>query len=131
VTGGSGVLMNKGGIIGATAGATTFSINASTGSVTLSGTITASAGSIGGFDIGSDYIRDAGNSFGLAATVTAGDDVRFWAGDTFANRASAPFYVTESGEVGASDIIIKGGATGYKTGNGTFLGYDESEELEQ
>lgn len=131
VTGGSGVLINKGGIIGATAGVTTFSINATTGDVILAGTVTATAGAIGGFSLGSDYIRDTANSFGLAATVTAGDDVRFWAGETFANRASAPFYVTESGEVGASDIIIKGGATGYKIGSGTFLGYDESEELEQ
>lgn len=31
----------------------------------LSGTITASAGSIGGFEVGSDYIRDVANTMGL------------------------------------------------------------------
>ena len=51
---------------------------------------------MGGFDIGSDYLRDTGNTFGLASTVTGGDDVRLWAGDTFANRATAPFSVTEA-----------------------------------
>src|SRR3990167_8876309 len=38
-------------------------------SATISGTITATTGAIGGFDIGSDYIRDTANSFGLASTV--------------------------------------------------------------
>lgn len=64
---------------------------------TFSGSITASSGAIGGFDIGTDYVRDVANSFGLASTVTAGDDVRFWAGSTFANRATASFRITESG----------------------------------
>ena len=68
------------------------------------------AGAIGGFDIGADYIRDAANTFGLASTVTVGDDVRFWAGDTFANRATADFRVTEAGVVNASKMTISGGA---------------------
>jgi len=88
------------------AGATTFAAapfsvdldgNVVANQATIAGTITANAGAIGGFNIGADYIRDAANSFGLASTVTAGDDVRFWAGDTFANRASAPFRITEAG----------------------------------
>src|SRR3990167_11265762 len=62
--------------------------------------VTLGAGSeIGGFQVGSDYVRDAADSMGLASTVSGGDDVRFWAGDTFANRASAPFRVTEAGAV--------------------------------
>lgn len=77
----------------------------------ISGTVTASAGSIGGFDIGSDYIRDTVNSFGMASTVTGGDDVRFWAGATFANRGSAPFIVTESGAFLASNAAITGNIT--------------------
>lgn len=77
---------------------------------TFSGTITASAGSIGGFSIGADYIRDAANTFGMASTVTGGDDVRFWAGDSFANRASAPFRVSEAGLVTATNISITGGS---------------------
>lgn len=36
----------------------------------ITGSITATTGSIGGFEIGSDYIRDAANSFGLASTVS-------------------------------------------------------------
>ncbi|MGP1675936.1 MAG: hypothetical protein ACTS6J_02105 [Burkholderiales bacterium] len=70
---------------------------------TISGAITATTGAIGGFTLGADYIRDAADSFGLASTVTVGsptvDDVRFWAGDTFANRATAPLRMYESGAV--------------------------------
>jgi len=88
------------------AGATTFAAapfsvdldgNVIANQATIAGTITANAGAIGGFSVGSDYIRDAANSFGLASTVTGGDDVRFWAGATFANRATAPFRLTEAG----------------------------------
>lgn len=68
--------------------------------------IAAITGTIGAFEIGADYIRDAANSFGLASTVSGGDDVRFWAGATFANRATAPFRVTEAGVVTATDIQI-------------------------
>src|SRR3990167_10432725 len=54
--------------------------------ITTSGGITATSGSIGGFSIGADYLRDVANSFGLASTVSGGDDVRFWAGAAFADR---------------------------------------------
>lgn len=83
-------------------------LNASSG--VFSGAITASSGTIGGFSVGSDYIRDAADSMGLASTVSGSDDVRFWAGDTFANRATAPFRVTEAGAVTGSSITITGGA---------------------
>ena len=49
-------------------------------SLTIAGALSATSGMIGGFSIGANYIRDAANSFGLASTVTGGDDVRFWAG---------------------------------------------------
>lgn len=81
-------------------------------SATISGSITATTGAIGGFNIGADYIRDVANSFGLASTVTGGDDVRFWAGDTYANRATAPFRVTEAGAVVASSFTHSGGTVG-------------------
>lgn len=77
---------------------------------TFRGTITATTGAIGGFDIGSDYVRDTANSMGLASTVSGSDDVRFWAGDTFANRATADFRVTEAGAVTASSMTITGGS---------------------
>lgn len=63
---------------------------------------------IGGFDIGADYVRDAANTFGLASTVAVGDDVRFWAGNPFADRATAPFMVTEAGVVTATSATITG-----------------------
>lgn len=79
-----------------------------------------SALTAGGFTVGADYIKDVGDSFGLASTVTGGDDVRFWAGATFASRATAPLQLYESGYIFAKDIVLaKGslsgasGATGY------------------
>ncbi len=91
VTGGSGVVTTKRGVVGASAGTVNFVLSA------VDGSIFAQLGTIGGFDLGADYIRDVGNSFGMASTVTGGDDVRFWAGATFANRATAPFRLTEAG----------------------------------
>lgn len=78
---------------------------------TINGSITATTGAIGGFSVGSDYMRDAADSFGLASTVTGGDDVRFWAGDTFANRATAAFRVTEAGALVATSATITGTIT--------------------
>jgi hypothetical protein len=95
-------------------GATAFSAGPTgspTFTVTQAGALTSTSGAIGGFDIGADYIRDAGNSFGLASTVTGGDDTRFWAGDTFANRATAPFRVTEAGALYATSATISGNLT--------------------
>ena len=74
---------------------------------TISGSITATTGDIGGFSVGSDYIRDAANSFGLASTVTTGTDIRFWAGDTFANRATAPLTIDEAGNITANSLRRK------------------------
>lgn len=91
-------------------------------SATISGNITATTGAIGGFSIGSDYIRDTANSFGMASTITVSDDVRFWAGDTFANRATAPFTVTESGILTlgtGSNKITLNGITGVISANGS------------
>lgn len=96
--------------------------------LTITGAINADSGTIGGFTIGADYIRDVANSFGLSSAITGGDDVRFWAGDTFANRATAPFRVTESGAATASNLTITGGSLTIGTnasidssGNATFI----------
>ncbi len=95
----------------------------------LSGSITATSGAIGGFSIGTDYIRDAANMTGMASTVTGGDDVRFWAGAAFASRATAPFRVTEAGALTVSSANITGGSITIGTnasidssGNATFIG---------
>src|SRR3990167_754098 len=85
--------------------------------------LSASSGNIGGFYLADDNIRDAANSMGMASTISAGDDVRFWAGATFANRATAPFRVTEAGAITGSNITITGGTIGdYQvfTADGTW-----------
>lgn len=74
----------------------------------ISGAITATTGTIGGWTIGSDYIRDTAGVVGLSSAVTGGDDIRFWAGN--ATPASAAFKVTEAGAVTASSITITGGS---------------------
>lgn len=73
-----------------------------------SGAIVATSGTIGGFNLGTDYLRDVANTFGLASTVTGADDIRVWAGETFANRATAPFRVTEGGALTATSGSIGG-----------------------
>lgn len=86
------------------------------------GEIIATAGEIGGFQIGPDFIRDTADSFGLSSEMTGADDVRFWAGDTFANRGSAPFRVYESGAVIAIDGVIAGftlSGTSFTVGSGS------------
>ena len=125
-TGLAGVTIGSAGMAGTdAAGAYTFFIDSATGAASFAGTITAGAGAIGGFDIGTDYVRDAANSFGLASTVTAGDDVRFWAGATFANRATAPLRFTEAGAAAFSSIAVTGGnidtTGGYIRATGSVL----------
>ena len=125
MNGAAGVVLGSAGLAGYdSTGTATFTIDAETGDVTLVGTITASAGAIGGFSIGSDYIRDAADSFGLASTVTAGDDVRFWAGATFANRATAPMFITEAGAATFANITVTGGdisTTGHVIASGATV----------
>src|SRR3990167_3959087 len=76
---------------------------------------------LGGFHMGADYIRDVANSFGLASTVTAGDDVRFWAGATFANRDTAPLRLTEAGALTATSATISGTITATDGAIGGFV----------
>lgn len=83
--------------------------NPETLTLTIDGTIYAEAGNIGGFEIGPDFIRDEGDSFGLSSDSSgAAPWVRFWAGDTFANRGSAPFRVYSDGSIFASMGTIGG-----------------------
>lgn len=96
--------------------------------VFVTGNITVTTGTIGGFEIGADYIRDAANSFGLASTVTGGDDVRFWAGTTFANRTAAPFTVTESGVMTAKDVYLGGTQIQYRINNNGLFNYGDGSD---
>ena len=74
--------------------------------VFVSGNIEALTGSVGGFQIGSDYVRDTADSFGLSSTVTEGNDVRLWAGATFADRENAPFRVYQDGSIAGTGLTI-------------------------
>ena len=77
---------------------------------TIRGSIIASDGEIGGFDIAGTYLKDAANTMGLSSVASSADDVRFWAGNTFANRATAPFFVTKGGALKATKITVSGTA---------------------
>jgi len=89
---------------------------------------------VGGWQIGSDYIMDTAGTTGLSTTITGGDDIRFWAGHTI--PSSAPFSVTESGALTASlatitgDIVANtgkiGGADGWVIAEKTITGASDS-----
>lgn len=107
---------------------------------TITGTITASAGSIGGWSISSDRIAatnarlisgaantarlevgtgiDA-NTAGVNSPAAAGD-IALWAGATHTNRASAPFRLTAAGALTAINATITGtvyASAGYISGS--------------
>jgi hypothetical protein len=48
---------------------------------------------------------------GVTGTGTTDSSPRFWAGDTYGNRASAPFRVLQSGVLYALNAIIEGLST--------------------
>lgn len=81
----------------------------STFSVTNAGYITAVLGQIGGWTLSSTALTDTAGLVGMTSVVTAGDDIRFWAGNI--NPLLAPFYVTESGVLVASSATITGAIT--------------------
>lgn len=89
------------------------------GNASFVGSITAAAGAIGGWVIGATDLKDAAGVVGMSSAVTAGDDIRFWAGH--ATPSSAPFYVTEAGVIKASSGTIGGftlGSTELYAGSG-------------
>lgn len=71
-------------------------------SATISGNITATTGNIGGWDISSVAIY---KDNGLTSAGLAPADYPFYAGNTYTNRATAPFRVTPDGTVVAKEII--------------------------
>lgn len=83
----------------------TFTVDVN-GNVTMTGTVTADAGTIGGWVITAAALKDAAGTVGMSSEVTGGDDIRFWAGDT--TPSSAPFRVTEAGALTASSGVIGG-----------------------
>lgn len=87
----------------------------------LKGVIVANTGYIGGVTgwvIAANTIKDVAGLVGLSNVVTAGDDIRFWAGHV--TPASAPFYVTEAGALVATSATISGAITAT---SGTIGGF--------
>ena len=88
----------------------------------VAGKAVITSGSIGGFDIGKDYIRDHLDTMGITNTITTptplNGNVRYWAGDTYENRDIAPFYVTDTGFLQASNVSITGGIVEVNTLDG-------------
>lgn len=126
----AGVLFNANGLEAWNSTTRTFHINAATGDVSMTGTITANNGLIGGWCIqpgclcatNAKLYSGAANTarveMGTGAcsaginSANAGTDISFWAGSTFANRASAPFNVTAAGALTATSGTIGGWTLG-------------------
>jgi fibronectin type 3 domain-containing protein len=94
-----------------------LSWNAASNLLNVSGTLWATSGKIGGWNIrtGALYKDDTTNSVGLAPA-----DYPFYAGNTYANRATAPFRVTKAGVLTASSVNISGA---IKATSGTIGGW--------
>jgi hypothetical protein len=100
--------------------------DASAATLTIVGSITATSGTIGGFTISATTISATNLTFTSGAantanitvgtgatagglnTANASGDIIFWAGSTFANRATAPFRVTAGGALVATSATISG-----------------------
>jgi hypothetical protein len=86
ITGGSGVVVNARGILGASAGSPTFTLDAITGDATFSGTVTAADGSIGGWTISPSELSGGNvviNSSGIIRSAGAtlfNSGTGFWMG---------------------------------------------------
>lgn len=106
VTGGSGIIIYKAGIVGATGGTVTFTIDGTTGSATFAGSLTAATGTIGTITLDSSgYIRagqtgyDSGTGFFLGYS---GGVPKFSIGNSGGNK------MTWDG----SNITVTGNITG-------------------
>jgi len=108
------------------------------GDASFTGSVTAAAGAIGGFNIGATTLSASSltltsGTFNVAhiavgggLSTTAGlnaietsSDIAIWAGDTHANRATAVFRVTGAGALTATSATITGNITAT---TGTFGG---------
>jgi hypothetical protein len=87
-------------------------------SVTSAGILKATSGTVGGWTLGADSLSASSGTVGMSSAVTAGDDIRFWAGD--ATPGSAEFRVTESGALSATNVSIGAGGVTLDT-SGLFI----------
>lgn len=84
LTGGSGVLVYRGGILGAAAGLATFTLDSATGSLTLKGAVTATSGSITG-------------AFSILGALTIGTAGSISSGQTNYNTGTGYWFDYNSG----------------------------------
>jgi hypothetical protein len=77
------------------------------GNLTVSGTIVATAGNIGGLTLAADKL--SASSPGSYVGISGSGNYAFWAGS--ANPALAPFSVTNTGVVTASNLVISNAVT--------------------
>ncbi len=113
ITGGSGVVVYRGGIVGAAAGVATFSIDATTGAAIFAGSLSSPLGNIGGFTIGATTL--SATSGGNTTTISSGSTA-FSAGPT----ATPSVTITQAGVLtatGATLTSINLYATGVAGGN--------------
>lgn len=101
INGGSGVVIYRGGIFGATNGAVKFSIDTS-GNATFGGQLSAPTGNIGGFQIGTSDIHNGKTS------LTDANSGVYVGTDGLALGANSVFKVTNSGVLTATSGTIGG-----------------------
>jgi hypothetical protein len=122
-------------------GADTTAISlSSSGNASFTGSITATSGTVGGWTIGTTLsatnliltpgaantahiLAGTGATAGGINSAAASGDVVFWAGSTFANRATANFTVTAGGSITAKAGTVGGWALGTDdlTGGNVYL----------
>jgi hypothetical protein len=123
-------------ILGGTGGSVDWNVTTAN-TLTITGAITATTGTIGGFTIGATTISatnltltsgaanaanitvGTGANAGGLNSANASGDITFWSGSTYANRATAPFRVTAAGAVTMTSATISGVVS---TSIGTFGG---------
>lgn len=105
----NGLWLSPTGILAKKSGSNTLTVT-NAGDVTLTGTITATAGAIGGWNISATALYYDGATDVLSAGM-ASTDYPFYAGKKYANRATAPFRVTPAGVMYATGAVIDGTST--------------------
>lgn len=103
----NGLWISPTGILAKKSGVNTLTVT-NEGDVTMIGTITATTGAIGGWNISATALYYDGATNALSAGM-ASADYPFYAGKKYADRATAPFRVTPAGALTATSATITGG----------------------
>ncbi|MCR0146357.1 tail fiber domain-containing protein [[Clostridium] innocuum] len=122
VTGNMSVVINHGGLR-VNNGALSIYNNAGSrvlygdtnGNLTMTGTVTATSGKIGGFDIGA--LRLSAQNNGKYTVMQSTGTYAFYAGSTAESMTGAPFYVTHEGKLKADNALLTGSFTSLGTEN--------------